>query len=68
MIQTNNPELDAIINELQAQRNSALDGMAILTGKLKVQEKLTADANEKLLKALQPEASQEPNDGRARND
>jgi len=67
MIQTSNLELDAIISELQAQRNNALDGMAILAGKLKVQEKLTAEANEKLLKALQPGASLEPSDGSPRD-
>jgi len=67
MIQTSNLELDAIISELQAQRNNALDGMAILAGKLKIQEKLTAEANEKLLKALQPETSPEPSDGSPRD-
>ena len=54
MIQTNNAELDAVIAVLQAQRNDALDGIALLSSKLKAQEALTAELQAKLDEALKP--------------
>ena len=48
MISTGNPELDAVIATITEQRNAALDGVAILSGKLRVQEQLTAALQKQL--------------------
>ena len=63
MISTGNPELDAVIATITEQRNAALDGVAILSGKLRVQEQLTAALQKQLVeikkKKKQPEAKVE---------
>lgn len=53
MIQTGNAELDAVISTLQAQRNEAMDAVALMASKLKAQETLTADL-QKQLEAAKP--------------
>ena len=48
MIRTNNPEIDAMIEVLQAQRNEAHDAVAILSAKLHIAEVKTASAEARL--------------------
>ena len=55
MIATGNPELDAVIATISEQRNTALDGVAILSGKLRVQEQLTAALQKQLDDAAKKE-------------
>ncbi len=69
MIQTNNPEIDAMIKELTGQRNSALDAVAVLSGKLYAAE-VRAASTEARLKELEkrkkkspPPPSEEPKPG-----
>ena len=52
MIKTNNAELDAVIEALQAQRNEAQDAVAVLGVKLKAQETLAVDLKKQLEEAL----------------
>ena len=52
MIRTNNAEMDAMIEVLQAQRNEAQDAVAVLGAKLKAQEALAEKLREKLDEAL----------------
>ena len=63
MIATGNPELDAVIATISEQRNTALDSVAILSGKLRVQEQLTAALQKQLVeikkRKKQPEAKVE---------
>ena len=63
MIATGNPELDAVIATISEQRNTALDGLAILSGKLRVQEQLAAALQKQLVeikkRKKQPEAKVE---------
>ena len=48
MIKTNNVELDAVFDEVLAQRNNALDDKAIIAGKLRIQEALNAALQKQL--------------------
>ena len=63
MITTGNPELDAVIATISEQRNAALDSVAILSGKLRVQEQLAAALQKQLVeikkRKKQPEAKVE---------
>jgi len=54
MIKTGNEELDAIVATLQAQTAGALEANALLAGKLRTQELLTADLRKQLEEALKP--------------
>ena len=55
MIQTDNPELDALITALSQQRNDALDTVAVLAQKLSQQEALAKSLKEQLEAALKKE-------------
>lgn len=57
MIQAGNTELDNILKALTEQRNSAMDAVAVLTGRLAVQEALSAELQKKLNEALKPPES-----------
>lgn len=52
MIKTNNAELDAVIEMLQAQRNEAQDAVALFASKLKASEALATELQGKLDEAL----------------
>jgi len=54
VIKTNNAELDAVIEVLQAQRNEAQDAVALFASKLKAQEALTAELQKQLEEAAKP--------------
>ena len=58
MIKTNNAELDAVIEMLQAQRNEAHDAVALLASKLKASEALVADL-QKQLEAQKPKEGEQ---------
>ena len=55
MIARGNRELDAVIATISEQRNTALDGLAILSGKLRVQEQLTAALQKRIDEAAMKE-------------
>jgi hypothetical protein len=55
MIQTGNSELDQIITALTDQRNSALDNLAVMSGKLSAQESLAKDLKKQLDDLLKKE-------------
>lgn len=48
MIKTGNAEIDAVITALVAQRDSALDNLAIMSGKMAVYEATTKALQEQL--------------------
>ena len=54
MIKTNDKELDAVIGTLQAQRNEAMDSLAIMSARLAKQEALTAELQKKIEEANRP--------------
>lgn len=58
MIRTNNVEIDAMIEVLQAQRNEAQDTVALMTSKLRVQEALTASLQKQLDELAKPKAEE----------
>lgn len=58
MIQTGNAELDKVIAALTEQRNAAMDGTAMLAGKLSTAEALCKDLQAKLDEALKMKGSE----------
>lgn len=52
MIQTGNPELDAVLAAQAVQLHGALEALALLSGKLAMQQQLTKDLQAKLDEAL----------------
>ena len=58
MIRTGNSELDAVIEVLQAQRNEALDTVALMASKLRAQEAMTAALQKQLDEFAKPKAEE----------
>ena len=54
MLKAPDTELNAVLRAISEQREAALDQVAVLSGKLAVQEKLSAELQQQLNEALKP--------------